>query len=63
MVHVRPYRLDGVEPDAMNQTEVAWCERRRMRSKEVGIGAAAAVMNHEPDIKAFRLLRPLPGVA
>ena len=63
MVHVRPHGLDGVEPHAMNQTEVAWCQGRRMRAEKVALGAAAAVMNDEPDVEGSGLLGAFPGIA
>ena len=63
MVHVRSDGLDGVEPHAMNQIEIAWCEGRRMRAELIAVGAAAAVMNDEPDVERFRLLGAFPGIA
>src|SRR4030095_75885 len=33
MMDVRTDGLDGVEPDAMNQIEIAGCERRWMRAE------------------------------
>ena len=38
MVHVRADRLDGVEPEAMDQIEIAGRERRRMRAEVIGVG-------------------------
>ena len=63
MVHVRSHGLGGVEPHAMNQTEVAWCQGRRMRTEQVALGAAAAVMNDEPHVERHRLLGAFPGIA
>ena len=55
MMHVRADGLGRVEPDAMNEIEIAGRERRRMRAEVIGVGAAAAVMDDEPDVERFGL--------
>ncbi len=63
VVHVRPDGLGRVEPDAVNQIEIAGRERRRVSAEMIGVGAAAAVMDDEPDVERFGLGGPLPRVA
>ena len=63
MMHVRADGLDGVEPEAVNQVEIAGREGRRMRAEVIGVGAAAAVVDDEPDVERFGLVGALPGVA
>jgi hypothetical protein len=60
VMHVRPNRLNGVEPHAMNQIEIARGDGRRMRAEMKGIGTAAAMMNHESDVEWRRLVSLLP---
>ena len=60
VMDVRPNRLDGVEPHAMNQIEIARGERRRMCAEMKGICSPAAVMNHESDVERLRLVGLLP---
>src|SRR5207253_1191302 len=49
MMNVRPDGPDGVEPERMNELQVLGRERRRVRAQVVARGAAAAVMDDEPD--------------
>ena len=63
VMHVRADGLDGVEPQPVNQIEIAGREGRRMRAEVVGVGAAAAVIDDEPDVERFGLVGALPGVA
>ncbi len=63
MMHVWTDRLDGVEPQAVNQVEVARCEGGRMGAEVIRIGASAPVINDESNIKGFRLVGSLPGLA
>ena len=60
MMHVRTDGLDGVEPHAVNQIEIAGRERRRMRAEVIGVGASAAVMDDEPDVERLRACRRAP---
>jgi hypothetical protein len=61
VMHMRTDGFDRVEPQAVNQVEVAGGERRWMRAEVVGIGAAAAVVDDEPDIEGFGLVGAFPG--
>ena len=60
MVDVRADGLDGVEPDAVNQIEIAGRERRRVRAEVIGVGAAAAVIDDETDVERLGLVRRAP---
>ena len=60
MVNLRPDRLDGVEPDAMNQFEIAGTERRRVCAEVIRVGAAAVVIDDETDGERLGFLRRLP---
>ena len=62
-MHVRPDGLDGVEPQAVNQIEIAGCERGRMGAEVIGVGAPAAVMDDEPDVERLGLVGPFPRFA
>ncbi len=63
MMHMWTDRLDGVEPQAVNQVEVARCEGGRMGAEVIRIGASAPVINDKSDIKGIRLVGSLPGLA
>ena len=63
MVDVRSDGLRGVEPDAMDEIEIAGRERRRVRAEMIGVGPSAAVMDDEPDVERFGLRGLLPGLA
>jgi hypothetical protein len=60
VMHVWTDGLDGVEPQAVYQVEVAGCKRRWVGAKVVGVGAAASVIDHEPDVERFRFVGTLP---
>ena len=60
---VRADRLDGVEPHAVNQIEIAGRERGRVGAEVIGVGAAAAVIDDEADVERLRLVGSLPGFA
>ena len=63
MMHVWTDGLDGVEPQSVNQIEVAGRERWRMGAEVIGVGAAAPVIDDESNIEGFRLVGVLPGLA
>ena len=63
VVHVRTDCLDGIEPHAVDQVEVARRERRRMRTNVVRVVAAAVMVDDEPNVEPFGLLGALPRVA
>ena len=63
MMHVWTDGLDGVEPQPVNQVEVARCKGRRMGTEVIGVGPATPVIDDESNIERFRLVGPLPGIA
>ena len=63
MVDVRSDGLRRIEPDAVDEIEIAGRERRRVRAEMIGVGPSAAVMDDEPDVERFGLGGLLPGVA
>ena len=63
VVHVRADALDRVEPQPVNQIEIAGSQGWRMRAQVVGVGAAAAVIDDQPHVERLGLVGALPGVA
>ncbi len=63
VVHVRADGLGRVEPDTMNEIEIAGRERRRMGAEMIGVGAAAAVVDDESNVERLGRSGLLPGVA
>ena len=63
MMHMWTDGLDGVEPQAVNQIEVARCKGWRMGAEVVGVGPATAVVDDDSNIKRFRPVSPLPGLS
>ena len=63
MMHMGPDGFCRIEPQAVNQLEIAGRERRRMRAEVVDVGAAAVVVDDEANVQAFRLFGALPGFA
>ena len=63
VVHVWADGLGRLEPDAMNEVEIAGRERRRMGAEMIGVGAAAAMMDDESDVERLGRSGLLPGVA
>ena len=63
MMHVRTDGLDGVEPQAVNQIEVAGCEGWRMGAEVIRVGASAPVIDDESNVKGFGLVGSLPRLA
>ena len=51
VVHVRADGLDGVEPHAMDQIEIARRERRRVRAEVIRVVAPAVVVDDQPDVE------------
>ena len=60
VVDVRPDGLGGIEPQAMNQIEIAGGERRRVRADVIRVGAAAVMVDDEADLQVFGLLERAP---
>ena len=54
MMHVRADGLGCVEPETVNEIEVLGLEGRRVRAEVIRGGAAARMMNDEPDVDAAR---------
>ena len=50
MVHVRANGLHRVEPQTMNEIEIAGRECGRMRAEVIGVGAATVVVNDQPHV-------------
>ena len=63
VVDVRADGLRRIEPDAMDEIEIAGRERRRMGAEMIGVGASAAVVDDEPNVERLGLGGFLPGVA
>src|SRR5262249_57444625 len=63
MMNMWPDRLGRVEPQMMDEIEIAFRERRRMRAEKIALRAAAAVVHHEPDMERLGLHRALPRLA
>ena len=61
MVHVRTDGLDGVEPQAVNQVEIAGREGWRMGAEVIRVGSSAPVMDDESNVERFGLVGALPG--
>ena len=63
MMHVWTDGLDGVEPQPVNQVEVARCKGRRMGTEVIGVGPATPVIDDQSNIERFGLVGALPGIA
>ena len=60
VVHVRTDGPDDVEPEPVNVFEVFGRERGRVRAEVIGGGAAARVMDDQPDVDGRRLASRAP---
>ena len=60
MMHVRADGFDGVEPEAVNQIEIAGREGGRMGAEVIGVGAPAAVIDDQSNVERLRACRPVP---
>ena len=63
VVDVGADHLRGFPPHAVDEVEIAGRERRQVRAEVVGVGAAAAVMDDEPDVQRLRFRDAFPGLA
>ena len=52
-----------IEPDAVDEIEIARRERRRVGAEMIGVGPSAAVVDDEPDVERFGPGGLLPRVA
>src|ERR1017187_2013805 len=63
MMDVRADGFRGVEPQVMNEIEIAGRERGRMRADVIRIVAPAVVMDDETNLERLGLVRALPRLA
>ena len=63
VMHVGTDALHGVEPQAVNQVEVARSERRWVGAEVIRVGPSAAVIHDQPHVEGLGLVGALPGLA